>query len=117
MLEGGHFGTLELKAPACEAGTDPAQRTQECERSFCPCVSDGRVFEIVSELLAEGWAMPSASSKMEMTLPSGLIPRARAETPYAKEARESLCSRTGSYGRPQARYFPFKHTPISPFPG
>ena len=55
VLRGGTFGTLELKAPSCEAGTDAAQWIQECGRSFCPCVSDDRVFEIVSELLAEGW--------------------------------------------------------------
>jgi UDP-GlcNAc:undecaprenyl-phosphate GlcNAc-1-phosphate transferase len=54
-LRGGGFGTLELKAPACAAGTDPAQCLQQCERSFCPCVSEEKVFEIVSELLAEGW--------------------------------------------------------------
>jgi UDP-GlcNAc:undecaprenyl-phosphate GlcNAc-1-phosphate transferase len=56
VLHGGDFGTLELKAPSCGAGPDPAQWMPHCERSFCPCVSDGRVFEIVSELLAEGWA-------------------------------------------------------------
>ena len=55
VLHGGDFGTLELKAPSCGTGADPAPWTPECERSFCPCVSDSRVFEIVSELLAEGW--------------------------------------------------------------
>jgi len=55
VLRGGDFGTLELTAPACEVGATLAQATQECGRSFCPCVSDGRVFDIVSELLAEGW--------------------------------------------------------------
>jgi UDP-GlcNAc:undecaprenyl-phosphate GlcNAc-1-phosphate transferase len=55
VLQGGRFGTLELKAPFCPTEADPAQRTRECDKSFCPCVSDGRVFEIVSELLAEGW--------------------------------------------------------------
>jgi UDP-GlcNAc:undecaprenyl-phosphate GlcNAc-1-phosphate transferase len=55
VLQGGRFGTLELKAPDCAMEADPAQRPQECEKVFCPCVSDGRVFEIVCELLAEGW--------------------------------------------------------------
>jgi UDP-GlcNAc:undecaprenyl-phosphate GlcNAc-1-phosphate transferase len=54
-LHGGGFGTLELQAPACAGGTDPTQCLPECEKSFCPCVSEERVFEIVSELLAEGW--------------------------------------------------------------
>ena len=35
VLHGGDFGTLELKAPSCGAGTDLGQRVQECERSFC----------------------------------------------------------------------------------
>ena len=55
VLQGGRLGTLELKAPCCDVRADSAQRPPECERSFCPCVADGRVFEIVSELLAEGW--------------------------------------------------------------
>jgi UDP-GlcNAc:undecaprenyl-phosphate GlcNAc-1-phosphate transferase len=55
VLHGGDFGTLELTAPSCGTGTNPAQRMQPCERLFCPCVSDDRVFEIVSELMAEGW--------------------------------------------------------------
>jgi len=55
VLAGGRFGTLELKAPCCPAEADPAQPSKDGERSLCPCVSDGRVFEIVSELLAEGW--------------------------------------------------------------
>ena len=54
-LEGGRLGSLELKASACETGAVPVPGTQLCERSFCPCVADERVFEIVSELLAEGW--------------------------------------------------------------
>jgi UDP-GlcNAc:undecaprenyl-phosphate GlcNAc-1-phosphate transferase len=54
-LEGGRLGSLELKASACETGAVPVPGTQPCERSFCPCVADERVFEIVSELLAEGW--------------------------------------------------------------
>jgi len=55
VLRGGNFGTLELKAPSCGVDTDPVQWRQECERALCPCVADDRVFEIVSDLLAEGW--------------------------------------------------------------
>jgi UDP-GlcNAc:undecaprenyl-phosphate GlcNAc-1-phosphate transferase len=62
VLQGGRSGTLELKAPSCVADADPAQRTQACERAFCPCVSDTTVFEIVSELLAEGWV--NAANKL-----------------------------------------------------
>ncbi len=55
VLQGGRAGILELRAPSCNLGADAAQRRPECEEPFCPCVSDGKVFEIVSELLAEGW--------------------------------------------------------------
>ena len=55
VLRGGSFGTLELKAPSCELEADTAQLIQQCEKLFCPCVSDGRVFSIVSDLMAEGW--------------------------------------------------------------
>jgi UDP-GlcNAc:undecaprenyl-phosphate GlcNAc-1-phosphate transferase len=55
VLHAGRLGTLELKAAHCPLGADPAQPRQGCDRLFCPCVSDAKVFEIVSELLAEGW--------------------------------------------------------------
>jgi hypothetical protein len=55
VLQGGRLGTLELKAPSCEAGTGPVPGTQPCKLSFCPCVGGEKAFEIVSELLAEGW--------------------------------------------------------------
>jgi hypothetical protein len=55
VLQGGRFGTLELTAPFCPAEADSVGRSKDCEQSFCPCVSDDNVFEIVSELLAEGW--------------------------------------------------------------
>jgi UDP-GlcNAc:undecaprenyl-phosphate/decaprenyl-phosphate GlcNAc-1-phosphate transferase len=55
VLQAGRLGILELRAPACTLRTDPNQKSPECEEPFCPCVSDGKVFEIVSELLAEAW--------------------------------------------------------------
>ena len=58
-LQGGRFGILELKAAACESpNTDlaPAALSPSgCERPFRPCVSEEKVFGIVSDLLAEGW--------------------------------------------------------------
>jgi hypothetical protein len=68
-LQGGRFGTLELTAPDCLAEADPAQPSQDCERSFCPCVSDVRVFEIVSELLAEGWVKGVRNSSRDSATP------------------------------------------------
>jgi UDP-GlcNAc:undecaprenyl-phosphate/decaprenyl-phosphate GlcNAc-1-phosphate transferase len=55
-----HCGTLELKAPVCANGNS-GSRTPQCQRSFCPCVSNSRLFEIVSELLAEGWIKGTSS--------------------------------------------------------
>ena len=62
-LQSGRLGTLELKAPSCEIGAPPGQAPTPCERSFCPCAADGKMFEIVSELVAEGWI--KAASKLE----------------------------------------------------
>jgi UDP-GlcNAc:undecaprenyl-phosphate GlcNAc-1-phosphate transferase len=57
LLQGGCAGVLELKAPNCPHGQNslfcPAH--QDCSRSFCPRMSDETLFEITSELLAEGW--------------------------------------------------------------
>jgi UDP-GlcNAc:undecaprenyl-phosphate/decaprenyl-phosphate GlcNAc-1-phosphate transferase len=59
-LHAGRLGILELRAASCDVGdVDAAQVCSwpsECDRPCCPCVSQERVFEIVSELLAEWWA-------------------------------------------------------------
>ena len=65
----GRLGTLELKAPYCPLDTDPAQSRQGCDRLFCPCVSDDIMFEIVSELLAEGWVKGLRKSNHPGTTP------------------------------------------------
>ena len=90
VLHGGDFGTLELKAPSCGAGTDVGQRVQECERSFCPCVSDVRVFEIVSELLAEGWG--NAVSKFKNRDHTALRFDARSSVPRRRMQSRSASS-------------------------
>ena len=52
-------GILELSAPNCDNDrSDPAStcpRATADGRPFCPCVSDEKVFSILSELLIEGW--------------------------------------------------------------
>jgi len=55
VLQGGRLGNLELRALSCEVGAVPLHGTQPCERASCPCVAEEKVFEVVSELLAEGW--------------------------------------------------------------
>jgi len=69
VLQGGQFGTLELKAPYCPTEVNADQPFRDCAGSFCPCVSDGGVFEIVSELLAEGWTKGIRNSSYAGTAP------------------------------------------------
>jgi UDP-GlcNAc:undecaprenyl-phosphate/decaprenyl-phosphate GlcNAc-1-phosphate transferase len=69
VLQGGRAGTLELVAPYCPAEIDPAQLPRACEKLFCPCVSDSSVFEIVSELLAEGWVKGLRNSGLKLEAP------------------------------------------------
>ena len=90
VLHGGDFGTLELKAPACGIGSDSAPWTQECGRSFCPCVSDERVFEIVSELVAEGWV--NAVSKFKNGDRTPLRFDAQSSVPKQPKQRSSASS-------------------------
>ncbi len=58
-MHGGASGTLELFAPTCQWKDAPpgvAPPGSSCERPLsCPCVSDAKLFEILSELLAEAW--------------------------------------------------------------
>jgi len=55
-LDGGRSGVLTLGAPRCawkEASEGQAGPAGECTRR-CPCISDANLFEVLSELLAEG---------------------------------------------------------------
>jgi UDP-GlcNAc:undecaprenyl-phosphate GlcNAc-1-phosphate transferase len=96
VLHGGNFGTLELKAPSCGDGTDPAQWAQECEKPFCPCVSDAKVFEIVSELMAEGWV--NAVSKFKNGEDTPLSFDAKSSAP-----RRRMQSRSANHVAPASR--------------
>lgn len=62
-LQGGRLGTLELKASICQTGEVPVEGAQPCDASDCFGVVDEQVFEIVSELVAEGWI--GAVSKLQ----------------------------------------------------
>jgi UDP-GlcNAc:undecaprenyl-phosphate/decaprenyl-phosphate GlcNAc-1-phosphate transferase len=61
VLQGGRLGRLKLWALSCEAGVGRPNGTQPCKRPCCPCVEEGRVFEVVSDLLAEGWVKAASS--------------------------------------------------------
>ncbi|HOF70398.1 MAG TPA: MraY family glycosyltransferase [Verrucomicrobiota bacterium] len=69
-LQGGRFGTLELKAVVCLDAKYGAKSPLKCGKRFCPCVSSAKVFEIVSELLAEGWVKGLSALKMNETAPA-----------------------------------------------
>ena len=61
-------------------------RARNARKSFCPCVSDDRVFEIVSELLAEGWVNAISKFKQGDHTPLRFDARAlRAEGPDATQ--------------------------------
>lgn len=61
-LEGGGMAAIELAAPYCVHGPAqicPLDSAGQPARN-CPCISDSRLFEIIGELLAEGWVKASA---------------------------------------------------------
>jgi len=85
VLQGGRLGTLELKAPACDRTEYGASRTLECKKVFCPCVSADKVFEIVSELLAEGWTKGLASLKKGDPTPARFDNRLTVSTVHSPQ--------------------------------
>lgn len=58
-MDGGRLGVIELRASRCgSAGGGMEGRPvglHGCQASACPCVAESRLFEIMSELLAEAW--------------------------------------------------------------
>ena len=58
-LQAKFSGVLELHAPFCErvTGTPSASNPglPGCNPAHCPCVGEQRLFEILTELVAEGW--------------------------------------------------------------
>jgi len=102
-LQGGRLGNLELRALPCEAGAAALHGTQACKRSSCPCVGEEKVFEVVSELLAEGWI--KAASRMtngdqqpmrfDTGRPSSSSPTARGIAVSAVGARPPQAAQPG----------------------
>lgn len=85
VLHGGRLGTLELKAPACSRTEYGADQTLDCRKAFCPCVSADKVFEIVSELLAEGWIKGLAALKKGDSAPARFDNRLAASTQRSRQ--------------------------------
>jgi len=110
QLQGGRLGTLELKAPTCDPDhAAPAlahSRPPQCKSTSCPCVSDGRVFAIISDLLAEGWAKAAmewndgkrtplqfnAGVPLPKSAGQRLAPESAAAPPLAATGQEPLTS-------------------------
>jgi hypothetical protein len=88
-LQGGRIGILELKAPGCDLNDLDAARAcswpSGCKQPCCPCVSQQKVFGILSELLAEGWAKAairwSSGQQTPLTFNSTLT-RSRSHSQY-----------------------------------
>ena len=92
-LQNGRLGVLELGVPICDVGCadmvtacpPPAQ----CQRPFCPCVSDPKVLEIISELLAEGWVKAAIKWNDGEQAPLRFdakmsVPRNRQQSPFSQ---------------------------------
>ena len=87
-LQGGRFGILELKAPDCKSG-DAAlacPRLPDCTRPFCSSLANPTVFEIISDLLAEGWG--NAATKWSNGKHTPLRFDARVALPVNQLARQ-----------------------------
>jgi hypothetical protein len=57
-MQGGRFGIVEFKVPGCPRLNGHAlscEANPACELHSKGCPSDPRVFEVLSELLAESW--------------------------------------------------------------
>lgn len=87
-FDGGGSGILELTAPLCEL--NDTERRVLCPRSsrppHCPCVSDAQLFELLSELLAEGWLKAVNRWKRAAQLPVRFDAQARPPRPPPRQA-------------------------------
>jgi hypothetical protein len=63
-MQNGRYGILEFKVPACPRRTAGHEVScdvnSKCELQSKGCPSDPRVFELISELLAESWTKAAA---------------------------------------------------------
>jgi hypothetical protein len=71
------FGVLEFAAP--ELCRDDPEGNRRCSLKSsgvsenCPCISDPRLFEILSELLAEGWMKAARNLQVQKPGPLEFI--------------------------------------------
>ncbi len=66
-LQGGACGVLELRAPACDqpGGNAKWSDCATCSVARSVCARDSRLFGILADLLAEGWAKAAGSWRSE----------------------------------------------------
>lgn len=63
-LRGGELGILELRAGLCQDRSACQWQSRDNNRGRpCPCAKDPRLFEIMSELVTEGWLRAVANSR------------------------------------------------------
>lgn len=91
----GPNGLFEFEVPGCPNSHSrcPCPNSQ-CDLSTKACISDPRVFELMSELLAESWTRAVAQWSRRHPPPFGLAPLAPADTLHA---------RAGPVSQPAAR--------------
>jgi UDP-N-acetylmuramyl pentapeptide phosphotransferase/UDP-N-acetylglucosamine-1-phosphate transferase len=103
VLQGGLCGILEVEAPSTprDVGAVPASESEieQDEAMLRACVSDAKLFEIISELLAEGWI--KAARKWANGSHTALRFDAKVSAPRNGTPRRTLASAHGLPGMPQ----------------
>ena len=104
-LQGGRLGRLELKASLSETSRGDVEGAQWGHKSSRPSVADERLFEIVSELVAEGWI--EAASKLQNGDRAPLRFETRGSQPRNHSFRRFV-PRASSTARPGRGRLPYR---------
>jgi hypothetical protein len=83
-LQGELAGILELHAPVCERNVPVSGAAATlpllCDPARCPCVGETRLFEIVTELMAEGWIKTTTRWRRGSAIPLAFSPAPSSPT-------------------------------------
>jgi UDP-N-acetylmuramyl pentapeptide phosphotransferase/UDP-N-acetylglucosamine-1-phosphate transferase len=79
-LPGGELGRFELRAPACVGPSSChfAAQDKALQGRCCPCAKDSKLFEIMAELVAEGWTQAVNNSPRGRGALGSAVPATRA---------------------------------------
>ncbi len=84
-LGSGKAGTLEFVAAKCAAETRPGKLdrpVRNCGKPVCPCASYSRLFDVLSELAADGWLR--AADKWQKHHATSILFASKAGAPLPK---------------------------------